>query len=107
MTDDTNRTSPPPRPREIIRVDMDAFYASVEQREGRTVTLKVKFNDFGIITRSKSLPDAASSRSELERNSIDLLRNEVPLPKPVRLLWDSLSSLQADDQEEPQLDLPL
>jgi DNA polymerase-4 len=68
---------------------------------GRTVTLKVKFNDFEIITRSRSATVAVSSRDDLERLSITLLRNEMPLPKPVRLLGVSLSSLQGDDQEEP------
>jgi hypothetical protein len=39
--------------------------------------------------------------------SIALLRNEMPVPKPVRLLGVSLSSLQGDDQEESQLGLPI
>jgi DNA polymerase IV len=47
---------------------------------GRTVTLKVKFNDFEIITRGRSVPIAVSSRSDLERLSIALLQTEVPLP---------------------------
>jgi DNA polymerase-4 len=33
---------------------------------GRTVTLKVKFNDLEIITRSKSVPVAVASRDDLE-----------------------------------------
>ena len=74
---------------------------------GRTVTLKVKFNDFEIITRSRSVPVAVSSRSDLERLSVALLQNEMPLPKPVRLLGISLSSLQGDDEAEPQLGLPI
>ena len=74
---------------------------------GRTVTLKVKFNDFEIITRSRSVPVAVSSRSDLERLSVALLQNEMPVPKPVRLLGVSLSSLQGDDQAEPQLGLPI
>ena len=74
---------------------------------GRTVTLKVKFADFEIITRSRSAPTAVSSRSEFERISMALLENEMPLPKPVRLLGVSLSSLQGDDDDEPQLDLPI
>ena len=74
---------------------------------GRTVTLKVKFNDFEIITRSRSVPVAVASRGDLERLSIALLQNEMPLPKPVRLLGVSLSSLQGDDQEESQLGLPI
>jgi DNA polymerase-4 len=74
---------------------------------GRTVTLKVKFNDFQLITRSRSIPAAVSSRGELERLSIALLENEMPVQKPVRLIGLSLSALQADDQQEPQLGLPI
>src|SRR6201992_2679414 len=70
---------------------------------GRTVTLKVKFNDFEIITRSRSVTVAVSNRDDLERLSIALLQTEMPVPKPVRLLGVSLSSLQGDDREEPQL----
>src|SRR3954469_7979826 len=74
---------------------------------GRTVTLKVKFNDFEIITRSKSVPVAISNRSELESLAVALLQNEMPVPKPVRLLGVSLSALQDADDAEPQLALPL
>ena len=75
---------------------------------GRTVTLKVKFNDFEIITRSRSVPVAISNRSELERLSVALLQAEVPVPRPVRLLGISLSSLLgSDEEEEPQLGLPI
>jgi DNA polymerase-4 len=74
---------------------------------GRTVTLKVKFNDFETITRSRPVPFAVSSRSHLERVSIALLQNEMPLPRPVRLLGVSLSSLQDDEQDEPQFGLPI
>jgi DNA polymerase-4 len=74
---------------------------------GRTVTLKVKFNDFEIITRSRSVPAPVSNRSDLERISVALLQAEIPFPKPVRLLGVSLSSLQGDEQAEPQLGLPI
>jgi DNA polymerase IV len=74
---------------------------------GRTVTLKMKFNDFEIITRSRSVPVAVSSREGLERLSIALLQNQMPVSKPVRLLGVSLSSLQGDDETEPQLGLPI
>jgi DNA polymerase IV len=74
---------------------------------GRTVTLKVKFNDFEIITRSRSVPVAVSSRSDLESLLVALLQNEMPLPKPVRLLGVSLSSLQHVEDAEPQFALPM
>jgi DNA polymerase IV len=74
---------------------------------GRTVTLKVKFNDFEIITRRRSSPVAVSSRSDLERLSIALLQNQMPVPKPVRLLGVSVSALQHVDDAKPQLALPM
>jgi DNA polymerase-4 len=79
--------------------------ASVKGTRGRTVTLKMKFNDFEIITRSRSVPLAVASRRDLERVSIALLQNEMPVSKPIRLLGISLSALQADAEEETQLDL--
>jgi DNA polymerase-4 len=39
--------------------------------------------------------------------AIALLQNEMPVPKPVRLLGVSLSSLQGDDGDDPQLGLPI
>jgi DNA polymerase IV len=74
---------------------------------GRTVTLKVKFFDFEIITRSRSVPTVVSSRDHLESLAIALLQAEMPFPKSVRLLGVSLSSLQThgNDAGEPQLDL--
>jgi DNA polymerase-4 len=74
---------------------------------GLTVTLKMKFNGFEIITRSKSVPVVVASRGDLEKLSIALLRNEMPVHKPVRLLGVSLSSLQDGDQGESQLGFPI
>jgi DNA polymerase IV len=70
---------------------------------GRTVTLKIKFADFEIITRSKSAASRVAGRDDLERLACGLLEVEMPLPKRVRLLGVSLSSLQAGDDAEPQL----
>lgn len=74
---------------------------------GRTVTLKVKFFDFEIITRSRSVLTPVPSRDDLESLAVGLLQAEIPLPKSVRLLGVSLSSLHAGDQSEPQLHLPI
>ena len=82
-------------------------YCEGASNRGRTVTLKLKFNDFEIITRSRSVPVAVSSRSDLERLSVALLQNEMPVTKPVRLLGVSLSALQHVDDAEPQLALPM
>ena len=71
---------------------------------GRTVTLKIKFADFEIITRSRSVSSAVANRGDLARLAIGLLENAMPLPKAVRLLGVSLSSLQGETDTETQLD---
>jgi DNA polymerase-4 len=75
---------------------------------GRTVTLKVKFADFEIISRSQSLAGPVDSRPELERVAIGLLERLMPMPKAVRLLGVSISALQTDPASEvPQMMLEL
>jgi DNA polymerase-4 len=71
---------------------------------GRTVTLKVKFADFEIITRSRSVSAVVANRDDLARLTLGLLEDSMPLPKAVRLLGVSLSSLQGENDTEPQLD---
>jgi DNA polymerase-4 len=71
---------------------------------GRTVTLKVKFADFEIITRSQSVSTAIANRDDLANLAIGLLEDNMPLPKAVRLLGVSLSSLQGENDTKPQLD---
>lgn len=62
---------------------------------GRTVTLKVKFADFELISRSRSVAGAVDSRSELESVSAELLRAHFPIKKAVRLLGVSISGFHA------------
>jgi DNA polymerase-4 len=92
-----------------LRPLVDKVWRHCEDKgsRGRTVTLKVKFNDFEIITRSRSVPVPVSSRNDLEHLAIALLQHEIPMPKPIRLLGVSLSSLTIKDREEPQLGLPM
>jgi DNA polymerase-4 len=63
---------------------------------GRTVTLKVKFDDFELITRSRTLPGSFESRSDLESVTVDLLRMIFPLQKAIRLLGVSVSGSQSE-----------
>jgi DNA polymerase IV len=65
--------------------------------------LKIKFADFEIISRSQSLSEPVGSRPELERVATGLLERLMPLPKAVRLLGVSLSSLQTGDAESSQI----
>jgi DNA polymerase-4 len=75
---------------------------------GRTVTLKVKYADFELVSRSRSSSGAIASRDELEKEAIDLLRKLMPAPKAVRLLGVSVSGF-ADETagNAPQMALAL
>jgi DNA polymerase IV len=75
---------------------------------GRTVTLKVKFSDFQIITRSQSRATPISDRSTLASISAELLAAQFPMPKAVRLIGVSISSLCANIVDfETQMTLAL
>ena len=71
---------------------------------GRTITLKVKFADFQIITRSRSELDLVTERPDFERAAIALLGAIMPVPKPVRLIGISLHNLgTAEEDASPQM----
>ena len=71
---------------------------------GRTVTLKVKFADFELITRSRTVADSVGSRTELEDASAELLKALFPMKKSVRLLGVSISGFIGGDVS-PQMPL--
>ncbi len=61
--------------------------------QGKTATLKLKFNDFQQITRAQSLDHLFQSEAELREVLLGLLQKEWPLPRPVRLVGAQLSGL--------------
>jgi DNA polymerase-4 len=60
---------------------------------GRTVTLKVKYNDFVQITRSISLPKGTDDAQEIVKICYELLEKTAIDKRPVRLLGVSLSGM--------------
>jgi DNA polymerase-4 len=77
-------------------VDKVWRYCESSGMRGRTVTLKVKFADFRIITRSRSSVAPIADRAAVASISTELLAAEFPMRKGVRLLGVSLSSLSTD-----------
>ncbi len=67
---------------------------------GRTVTLKVKFADFELISRSRTLSAPVASRDELESASTELLKALFPMEKSVRLLGVSISGFTSEPQDQ-------
>ena len=68
---------------------------------GRTVTLKVKFGDFTIITRSKSFADQVPDQAAFNGAGQALLSALHPLPKGIRLLGLGLHNLSENEASEP------
>jgi DNA polymerase IV len=77
---------------------------------GRTVTLKVKYQDFRICTRARSLDRTVANREEFLDIGVTLLRTLLPPPKGIRLLGLTLSNLSEGESAEAtpvELELPL
>ena len=68
---------------------------------GRTVTLKVKYGDFTIITRSKSFGSNVPDQEAFTAAGQGLLSALHPLPKGIRLLGLGLHNLCERQSSEP------
>ena len=71
------------------------------QVAGRTVTLKVKFADFTIITRSKSFPGSVPDQAAFTVAGQTLLAALHPLSKGIRLLGLGLHNLTEINSGQP------
>jgi DNA polymerase-4 len=72
------------------------------QVTGRTVTLKVKFADFTLITRSRSFPRPIDGKVEFAAAGQALLAALMPVPKGIRLLGLGLHNLAEPADGEPK-----
>lgn len=71
------------------------------QVAGKTVTLKIKYSDFSLQTRSKTLPYFISDKSIILETAKELLYQEH-LKNSVRLLGISLSNLNTEKMKKPE-----
>lgn len=92
--------------RETLENTIDYVWESIERTKarGRTVTLKVKFNDFKNMTRSKSVTHWIETKDEWAQLSRELLEEALPLPMPIRLMGLTLSNLDHGEKEEQSKD---
>jgi len=67
---------------------------------GRTVTVKIKWADFQISTRSRSLEVTIDTRDRLHEVALDLIRSVFPPPKGVRLVGVTLSNFRSQRASE-------
>ncbi|HLH64678.1 MAG TPA: DNA polymerase IV [Solirubrobacteraceae bacterium] len=76
-------------------------------RAGRTVSIKVRLDDFSTHTRARTLSRPVSRADEVLPVALELLRR-FGAPRPVRLLGVRVAGLQAPRRDcEPQLELAL
>ena len=89
--------------RETLEDIIDIVWGYIERAkaQGRTVTLKMKYTDFQISSRAKTLDRPIADRQEFATLSRSLLEEVLPLPMPIRLMGLTLSKLERDDAVEP------
>lgn len=84
----------------VLRMADDVWtWCEKAQAFGRTVTVKVKFQDFRQITRSRSHAALIQSHDDLRRTSLALIRSVLPPEKGIRLVGVTVSNFDkaADD----------
>jgi DNA polymerase-4 len=78
--------------------ELDKIAATVHKRlinhglKGRTVTLKIKYSDFKIITRSKSFSESLNDLSIISETAKELLLTTEPEQNRIRLLGITVSN---------------
>ena len=84
--------------RETLERIIDIVWDRIAAKEarGRTVTLKLKFNDFQIATRSRSPGQLVSDKASFAAIARAILEDEMPLPMPIRLMGLTLSNLERE-----------
>ena len=92
--------------RETLANIIEIVWDSIERTgaKGRTVTLKMKFTDFRIVTRAHSLDHAVPDKAAFARIAHRLLEDLLPLPLPIRLMGLTLSNLDGDRPPDPPPD---
>jgi DNA polymerase IV len=74
---------------------------------GHTVTAKIKYADFRIVTRSKTVTSPIRTKQRLRDMSVELVRTIYPVEAGIRLLGVSISKLARPGSEVPQLEFEL
>jgi DNA polymerase-4 len=92
-----------PALREKLEEIIDIVWGYIERAEakGRTVTLKLKYTDFQIMSRARTLPAPIETRAEFSAVARALLDEVLPLPLPIRLMGLTLSKLETEGEPEP------
>jgi len=86
---------------------LDQIAEEIEKRlakndvAGKTITLKIKYSDFKMQTRSKTIPNFINKKEDILTIATELVRQES-FRESVRLLGLSLSNLNTEEKEEEE-----
>ena len=92
---------------EQVRRMADQVWAWCERTRttGKTVVVKVRYADFRIVTRSKTLGGAVASHGDLISVAERLVATLFPLRAGIRLVGVTLATLEEEGAGEPELNL--
>jgi DNA polymerase-4 len=78
-----------------VRAMAEDVWAWCEKHQtfGHTVTVKIKYSSFQIVTRSRTMQTPVDTREKLDEISISLVRSVYPVTTGIRLLGVSLAKL--------------
>lgn len=95
--------------RDRVRAMVERLADDLERADERprTLTLKVRYDDFETITRAHTFPAATREASDLTEAAMACLERTEAGPRPVRLLGVAASGFEGRAPEGPQLHLPL
>lgn len=85
----------------VLRMADDVWaWCEKAQAFGRTATVKVKYGDFQIITRSRSVSGLIDTHVLLRETSLMLIRSVLPTPKGIRLVGVTVSNFEVREERE-------
>lgn len=86
---------------ELEKVSLDLWNRMVKHKLfGRTITLKIKYNDFVQKTFSKTIIHPIDNHKDLKENAKQLLK-DASISKPVRLIGLTISNLENHSSNTP------
>ena len=90
--------------RETMENIIDIVWERIEraQASGRTVTLKLKYADFQISSRARTVDRPVQTKEAFARMGRALLEEVLPLPMPIRLMGLTLSKLEVAEGSQPE-----
>ena len=91
---------------ETLERIVDIVWERIEKAEakGRTVTLKLRYTDFRLLTRARSSTQPVETRAQFAQIGHALLDELLPLPLPIRLMGLTLSSLEGEEEDDRRED---